>query len=183
MIEIGKRDVTGYGQLAMSSFEANRTFSCVDANELMKDPRKTARIMKEIVNLYENGHIHPIRPIKSFDVAEVEDAYRYMQQGHHVGKIVIKFPQHDELPLALIAPEPSFKSDASYLLVGGTGGLGKAIASWMVSLISGTFHPILFYILIVEIYHFINNYTNSQKCRYLMAPEVSFSYLGLLESL
>jgi hypothetical protein len=49
-----------------------------------------------------------------------------------MGKIVIKFPHEDVLPLTKVVPEPSFRSDSSYLLVGGTGGLGKAIASWMV---------------------------------------------------
>ena len=132
MIEVGKRDILGHGQLDMSPFLANRTFSCVDVFVLIENRRKTQRILEQIVKLYEDGHIHPIRPITSFDAANVEDAFRYMQQGQHVGKIVIKFPQQDTLPLTRTVPEPSFKGDSSYLLVGGTGGLGKAIASWMV---------------------------------------------------
>jgi hypothetical protein len=139
MVEIGKMDILGHGQLSMSPFMANRTFSCVDANELMKNLRKTERALEQIVKLYENRHIHPIRPVTSFDAANVEDAYRYMQLGQHMGKIVIKFPQQDNLPLAPTVPEPSFKGDSSYLLVGGTGGLGKAIASWMVSQLLGAF--------------------------------------------
>lgn len=133
MVEVGKRDVLGHGQLSMSPFVANRTFSCVDAYELNKNVQKTERALGQIVKLYENGHIHPIRPVTTYDAANVEDAFRYMQQGQHVGKIVIRFPQQDALPLAPTVPEPSFKADSSYLLVGGTGGLGKAIASWMVS--------------------------------------------------
>lgn len=142
MVEVGKRDVLGHGQLSLSPFVANRTFSCVDANELIKNLRKTERALELIVKLYECGHIHPIRPVTSFDAIDVEDAFRYMQQGQHVGKIVIEFPQQDALPLAPTVPEPSFKGDSSYLLVGGTGGLGKAIASWMVSHLFGAF-PLL----------------------------------------
>ena len=141
MVEVGKRDVLGHGQLSMSPFLANRTFSCVDANELIKNLRKTEGALEQIVKLYKNGHIHPIRPVTLFDAANVEDAYRYMQQGQHMGKIVIKFPQQDTLPLAPTVPEPSFKGDSSYLLVGGTGGLGKAIASWMVSQLLGEPFP------------------------------------------
>ena len=133
MVEVGQRDILGSGQLSMSPFLANRTFTCVDVYELNKNLRKSERALEQIVKLYENGFIHPIRPITSFDAANVEEAYRYVQQGQHVGKVVIKFPQHNALPLAPTIPEPSFKSDSSYLLVGGTGGLGKAIASWMVS--------------------------------------------------
>lgn len=139
MVEVGKRDVLGHGQLSLSPFVANRTFSCVDANELIKNLCKTERALEQTVKLYEGGHIHPIRPVTSFDAVNVEDAFRYMQQGQHVGKIVIKFPQQDALPLAPTVPEPSFKGDSSYLLVGGTGGLGKAIASWMVGHLLGAF--------------------------------------------
>lgn len=139
MVEVGKRDVLGHGQLSLSLFVANRNFSCVDANELIQNLRKTERALEQIVKLYEDGHIHPIRPITSFDAVNVEDAFRYMQQGQHVGKIVIKFPQQDALPLAPTVPEPSFKGDSSYLLVGGTGGLRKAIASWMVGHLLGAF--------------------------------------------
>ncbi|KAI5460132.1 putative polyketide synthase [Mariannaea sp. PMI_226] len=132
MVEIGKRDVIGHGQLAMAHFEANRTFHCIDASKIMfRDQCKTQRMLEQIVELYEQGHIHPIRPIKQFDAVKVEDAFRYMQQGQHMGKIVIKFPEQDTLPLVRTVPEPYLRSDASYLLVGGTGGLGKAIASWM----------------------------------------------------
>jgi hypothetical protein len=139
MIEVGKRDILGNGQLSMSPFELNRTFYCVDANSMTKYRRMVEPGMERIVKLYESGHIHPIRPITSFDAINVEDAFRYMQQGLHIGKIVIKFPEQDVLPLAPIVPEPSFKEDSSYLLVGGTGGLGKAIASWMVSQLLGAF--------------------------------------------
>lgn len=147
MVEVGKRDVLENGQLSMSPFEANRTFTCVDANVLIKNLRKTERALEQIVKLYENGDIHPIRPVTTFDAANVEDAYRYMQQGQHVGKIVIKFPQQDTLPLAPTVPEPSFKDGSSYLLVGGTGGLGKAIASWMVSQLLGASSLILGFFL------------------------------------
>lgn len=133
MIEVGKRDILGNGQLSMSPFELNRTFCCVDANAIIQHPPRVEPGLQRIVRLYESGHIHPIRPITSFDAIDVEDAFRYMQQGLHMGKIVVKFPEQDALPLAPIVPEPSFKADSSYLLVGGTGGLGKAIASWMVS--------------------------------------------------
>jgi len=44
---------------------------------------------------------------------------------------MIKFPEADSLPLTPAVPKPEFRGDAAYLLVGGLGGLGKAIAGWM----------------------------------------------------
>ena len=40
MVEIGKRDVRGHAKLAMNIFEANRSYCCVDMNEIIaKRPR------------------------------------------------------------------------------------------------------------------------------------------------
>src|SRR5205814_1697930 len=68
----------------------------------------------------------------TFDATEVEAAFRYMQQGTHIGKIVVRLPQNEEtLPWTPAIPKPGFRGDRSYLLVGGMGGLGRSIAMWM----------------------------------------------------
>jgi NAD(P)-dependent dehydrogenase (short-subunit alcohol dehydrogenase family)/acyl carrier protein len=56
-----------------------------------------------------------------------------MQTARHIGKIVIKMPD-DPLELESIPskPTPGFRADRSYLLVGGLGGLGRSVATWMV---------------------------------------------------
>lgn len=133
MVEIGQRDVVGHGQLAMSGFAANRTFTGVDVSISFPNLSKTQRKLQQIVDLCQQGHIHPIRPITVFEAAHAEHAFRHMTQGQHVGKLVVTFPPRHVLPLAPTVSEASFRSDASYLLVGGMGGLGKAAASWMVA--------------------------------------------------
>ncbi|KAK6852913.1 hypothetical protein PG995_011464 [Apiospora arundinis] len=130
MVEIGKRDMIGHGRLALDHFEDNRTFSCVDATTAFEEPQ---RLLQQMMKLYGDGHIQPIRPMTLFDAGEVEHAFRYMQKGEHMGKLVIKFPEQDLLPLVRSVPEPKYRSDASYLMVGGTGGLGRSIATWMAS--------------------------------------------------
>jgi len=67
-----------------------------------------------------------------FDAINVRDAFRYMQKGQHLGKIVLKFPENpNELPNTLVRSQMELRGDASYFLVGGLGGLGQAIAIWM----------------------------------------------------
>lgn len=75
-----------------------------------------------------------------FTAAETQDAFRFMQKGMHIGRIglVVRTPEAGELQIrpeetakralrmAFDQPEP-----ASYLLVGGLGGLGKALCRWM----------------------------------------------------
>jgi len=62
-----------------------------------------------------------------------------MQPGSHIGKVVVEFPRpfpapHANQGLQTVRNkiEAKFESSASYLLVGGLGGLGRAIAIWMV---------------------------------------------------
>ena len=56
-----------------------------------------------------------------------------MQKGQHIGKIVVTMDLGErELPVQPPATKAQFDSDASYLLIGGLGGLGRAVSSWMV---------------------------------------------------
>ncbi|CAN8097034.1 unnamed protein product [Discula destructiva] len=138
MVEIGKRDMIGRAQLALDKFEDNRTFFGIDVSRHVALRRATGgRLMELMLDLYVKGHLKPIHPVTVFNVTEVEEAFRYMQQGTHIGKIVVRFPependqQQDVLSWAPAMPLPSFRDDRSYLLVGGMGGLGRAIALWM----------------------------------------------------
>jgi len=47
------------------------------------------RLMEEWLELLAAGKISPVRPIKEFSVTDVEQAFRYMSAGTHMGKIVI----------------------------------------------------------------------------------------------
>lgn len=58
---------------------------------------------------------------------------RHMQLGQHIGKLLLRMPSDaNELPGPALSPDPTFRSDATYMLVGGLGGLGKTVANWMV---------------------------------------------------
>jgi NADPH:quinone reductase-like Zn-dependent oxidoreductase/NAD(P)-dependent dehydrogenase (short-subunit alcohol dehydrogenase family)/aryl carrier-like protein len=133
MVEIGKRDMVGRAQLALDKFEDNRTFFGIDVSQQVALKKgKGGRFMEMMLDLYVQGHLKPVHPMTVFDATEVEDAFRYMQQGRYVGKIVVRFLQREEsLPWTPATPNPSFRGDRSYLLVGGMGGLGRAIAMWM----------------------------------------------------
>lgn len=57
---------------------------------------------------------------------------RFMQKGSHIGKVAVTFPDNsEELPAQSSDQSFVFREDASYLFVGGLGGLGQAIAIWM----------------------------------------------------
>ncbi|KAF9631021.1 hypothetical protein BFW01_g1895 [Lasiodiplodia theobromae] len=107
MLEIGKRDFVGHGMLNMDLFEANRTFVGIDLAQLaVERPQVCRRLLDQCMDFYRRGSIQPIRPVRTFAASEIIETFRYMQKGQHI--------------------------DASYLLCGGLGGLGRAVSNWMV---------------------------------------------------
>src|SRR5712664_2435449 len=91
------------------------------------------RLLRECAQYYQQGHVKPIRPIKCFAATEIADAFRFMQRGTHIGKLTVRMPDDlKDLPCAARHPELQLHPDASYLLVGGLGGVGRSIASWLV---------------------------------------------------
>ncbi|KAB8279532.1 ketoacyl-synt-domain-containing protein [Aspergillus minisclerotigenes] len=133
MIELGKRDFLGHGMLAMDAFESNRAFFGVDMARLGEErPDDFQRLLEQSMQWLVGGRIQPIRPTRLFDASQIVDAFRYMQKGVHLGKILINIPEApSELPLGGCKQAFALPSTGSYLLVGGLGGLGKAASTWM----------------------------------------------------
>ncbi|KAL4900418.1 hypothetical protein BDW74DRAFT_182748 [Aspergillus multicolor] len=134
MIELGKRDFLSGGQLNMGPFIRNRSYMGFDLTQFGREAVPTYETMHEqFETLSEKNELVPIRPVKVYEAAEVVDAFRYMQQGVHMGKILIKMPDDPNSLSVSPGQSPfSFRSDASYLLVGGLGGLGRSVSTWMV---------------------------------------------------
>lgn len=89
--------------------------------------------MTRTMDYYRAGFIQPIKPTTTFDAVSIVDAIRYMQRGQHIGKIVIKMPENStELSAEPLRQELVLRQDRAYLFVGGLGGLGRSIATWLV---------------------------------------------------
>lgn len=89
------------------------------------------------MDCFAKGHFKPIRVDKVFRAPAVLDAFRYMQQGKHIGKIVVEIRDATgKLVLKDVDAREKTGTEldrgASYLLIGGLGGLGRAMSVWMV---------------------------------------------------
>ncbi|KAK2748478.1 Type I Iterative PKS [Myotisia sp. PD_48] len=137
LVEIGKRDLIGNGKLDMKPFLDNRSYCCIDIDQLWKKPVLLRKLILSTLEYCVKGYTTPVRPTKVFPASQAQDAFRYMQKGQHIGRVGISI-QHpaDEAGIAFEtvkrARPITFNGDASYLLVGGLGGLGRAISTWMV---------------------------------------------------
>ena len=55
LVEIGKRDLTGFGKLDMNVFLANRSYCCVDADAFRRKPSMMNRWVLWILHFTNNG--------------------------------------------------------------------------------------------------------------------------------
>ncbi|KAE8141770.1 polyketide synthase [Aspergillus pseudotamarii] len=132
MVEIGKRDIVGHANLSLAPMVQNRSLISVDLAEILEyQPQECQRLLEMCVDLVRRGTIQPIRPVRAFDATEIEQAFRYMQAGQHTGKIVVNMSTRP-CPTRKMPATISFSSTHAYLLVGGLGGIGRAVSQWMV---------------------------------------------------
>ncbi|KAJ5887882.1 type I iterative PKS [Penicillium taxi] len=135
MVEIGKRDFLGHGKLDMRAFLEHRSFCGVDLRMLsLEFPMVLRDLLDRFMDYFRQGKLTRIEPVTVFEARDVIKAFRYMQTGQHMGKVVVRMPEDPEsLPITGIHSSVSiFRPDVSYLLIGGLGGLGRAISTWMV---------------------------------------------------
>ncbi|EFQ36395.1 beta-ketoacyl synthase domain-containing protein [Colletotrichum graminicola] len=132
-VEIGKRDIMANGKIDMLPFSRCATFTAVDLAQIATLARPlTSRIMRSVVDLHAAGKLHACRPLNVHTFGEMEDAFRILQQGKHIGKVVLKAHPEDLVKVVPKPPAPTrLRLDATYLLPGGVGGLGRSIAKWM----------------------------------------------------
>ncbi|KAK2036507.1 beta-ketoacyl synthase domain-containing protein [Colletotrichum somersetense] len=132
-IEIGKRDIMANAKMDMLPFSRCATFTAVDLAQIATLARPmTSRIMRSVIDLHAAGKLHACRPLNVHTFGEMEDAFRILQQGKHMGKVVLKAHPEDLVKVVPKPPAPTrLRPDATYLLPGGAGGLGRSIAKWM----------------------------------------------------
>ena len=92
------------------------------------------RAINEMFTYCQEGRLQAQLFPRMFEADDIGSAFRHMQTGRHIGKIVVKMP---EVPHSLkykpIEKRYIFSPTRSYLLVGGFGGIGRVLATWMVT--------------------------------------------------
>jgi len=134
-IELGRHDFLVNSRLEMAGLQKNISF--VVADLLMIVDERPAMIMpalKEVLRLVGAGELKVSLPHSTFCMAEMESALRTMQTGRHTGKLIAVPTAEDVVKVMPRRDNGVFlREDASYVLVGGSGGLGQAQALWMAS--------------------------------------------------
>ncbi|KAH7138739.1 KR domain-containing protein [Dendryphion nanum] len=136
-IELGKKDIhsmvfSALGGLPMQPFADNAMFASVDVPSLYKTRDRISDILSAIVKLASEGKITAPQPLQIFKSGEIDQAFRLMKSGKHIGKILIKFSDNDLVLAKRIRTQEIFDAKATYVLAGGLGGISRSICKWMV---------------------------------------------------
>ena len=128
-VEIGKRDIYQNSRLGLWPFQKNLSYFAVDLDRMSNErPAFLGGLFREVMELFADGSLTPL-PHTVFPVSQVAEAFRHMAQARHIGKVVISLDDSN-VKVAPAAPTP-VRADGAYLITGGLGGLGLAVAKWL----------------------------------------------------
>ncbi|WP_461025361.1 SDR family NAD(P)-dependent oxidoreductase, partial [Streptomyces heilongjiangensis] len=114
-LEMGKTDVRDPEVVAAGY--AGVVYQAFDLMDVA--PERIGEMLSDLVALFESGVLTPL-PVTCWDVRRAPEAFRYLSQARHVGKVVLTVP----------AP---LDRDGTVLITGGTGGLGALVARHLVT--------------------------------------------------
>ncbi|MGA8528329.1 MAG: SDR family NAD(P)-dependent oxidoreductase, partial [Acidobacteriaceae bacterium] len=128
-VELGKRDVYEDRQVGMRVFRKNISFHVVDLADTVETQRPRVREWLEIVlKKIASGIWQPL-PVRTFPAQDPSEAFRFMAQARHIGKIAVAMDR--SVSVLPARDEKMFSPDAGYLITGGLGGIGLTVAEWM----------------------------------------------------
>ncbi|MFE9065430.1 type I polyketide synthase [Streptomyces violaceusniger] len=113
-LEMGKTDVRVPEEVAAEyggvSYQA---FDLMEAG-----PERIQEMWGELLSLFEGGVLRPL-PVRTWDVRRAPEAFRFISQARHTGKVALTIPRTLDGP-------------GTVLITGGTGGLGALLARHLV---------------------------------------------------
>jgi acyl transferase domain-containing protein/NADPH:quinone reductase-like Zn-dependent oxidoreductase/acyl carrier protein/NADP-dependent 3-hydroxy acid dehydrogenase YdfG/ribosomal protein S18 acetylase RimI-like enzyme len=120
-LEIGKRELLSEQQLA--EIAPGVQYHAVDVRALWQNrPEKIRQLLQSVLTGIEQKKYTAL-PYTCFDWPQLPEAFRYMQQAKHIGKIVLTHRANYS--------EFACDADACYLITGGLKGVGLYSAQWL----------------------------------------------------
>ncbi|MCB0183410.1 MAG: SDR family NAD(P)-dependent oxidoreductase, partial [Caldilineaceae bacterium] len=119
-VEISKRDIWSAAEI--TAVRPDVRYTPFDLSALgSSQPAALQAMLTAVRTLFAEGRLQPL-PQTIYPLSALVPALRHMQQARHTGKIVITHPRHQEIVI---------REDATYLITGGMGGIGLAVADWL----------------------------------------------------
>ena len=128
-IEVGKTDIYKNRKIGMKPLRKNISMFVVDLlGAVGPRPALARSLMRDVLGRFEDNELRPL-PHRVFPAGRLADAFRDMAQAKHIGKLIISFEDTEGLPVERRLPQSvAIDAAASYLITGGLGGFGLAVA-------------------------------------------------------
>lgn len=130
-VELGKRDIYQNSKVGLWNFRKNLSYFAVDLTQLFADQEMMQSLLRQFLQMLREESFHPL-PHCVFPMSRAVDAFRFMAQARHVGKIVLAVPDPALRVMPARAQTTRLRSDGTYLITGGYGGYGLTVAEWCV---------------------------------------------------
>ena len=123
--EVGKTGI--WDPKKVAEFKPGTNYFVIALDDLTKEkPSYVLEMFREMMKEFESGVLKAL-PTSLFSIHEAEQAFRYMVQAKHIGKVVVTWPKELEQSQKAIA------FDGAYLVTGGAGALGLLASEWLAS--------------------------------------------------
>ncbi|KAL9582994.1 MAG: hypothetical protein Q9212_002975 [Teloschistes hypoglaucus] len=132
-VELGKADIYANNSLSMRPFEKSVTFASLDLTAIGRlRPDVMSHTMHKVMSLFESGVLTTVYPITTFPITNIEEAFRLIQAGKHMGKVVLEVHEEALVKAVVQEAEPlSLHMEGTHVITGGLGGLGREIVQMM----------------------------------------------------
>ena len=119
-VEMGRVDILSEDEMAAVRPDVSYDILMIDVLK-EEEPARAGDILRRVMARLAAGELTPLIHAR-WPVAETGRAMKCMQGGRHIGKIVLT-----NSPLA----RGRLRGDRTYLVTGGLGGIGCAVAGWL----------------------------------------------------
>ncbi len=131
-LELGKRDIHADRPLGLRPFQRNLSFFAIDLfGMILERPALLGAHLQAVARAVERGDLQ-VLPFEASPVASVVETFRTMAQAEHVGKLVVTQERDGLTVLDDARPGPAVDDGGTYLITGGLGALGLAVARRLV---------------------------------------------------
>ncbi|MFD0803102.1 MDR/SDR family oxidoreductase, partial [Streptomonospora algeriensis] len=133
-IELGKKDIGEGRGIALGDFSRELSFHAVDIWRMAEeDPARAGELLEKVLALLGGGLLGPL-PHEVFGVERAQDAFDLMTKSRHRGKLVLDMGRAAGAGTGAAPSGPGLtvRPDATYLITGGAGDLGVALAQRLV---------------------------------------------------
>lgn len=132
-VDFGRKNVLKRSFLDTIPLHRGASYLSFDMLELFAyKPQILSSLLQSTVALFRQEPTLAAGPFKVFDLAELDFAVSVHSDSITASKSLISYkPSEKSLSVLPAQPTLRFRADATYLLVGCLGGLGRSLTSWM----------------------------------------------------